>query len=535
MHRMTRALGNTDIHAPFGGDVFAFKGDSAILEQRGAERYLRMSSESRGAALFRVTKVIGGRYREDFVGVQVDPGQPEGPGIGEEHVLPVSYLIWNGQWRYKGYSVMVRERPGLERGVVWRQSCIFCHNTVPGLMSYLDELHGPGLAPYQGSASNELPVERAFRYRINDERALEQALAGELSLLRAGQIASGSGAKRALALTAAAVRERFDERHLVELGVGCEMCHGGALEHVRDPHGVRPTFAVKSEFMEVTTAGGSVPTPAQDVNRTCAKCHTVLFSRYPYTWEGRTRRDRPGGSNINSGEARDFLLGGCSAQMSCTSCHDPHGNDSRERLEALAGPAGNALCSGCHERYRDPESLRTHTHHAPASPGSACLNCHMPRKNMGLAYELTRYHRIGSPTDPERVLGDRPLECALCHQNRSVDQIVSTMERWWHKTYDRRALRRLYGQNLRVNALEATLLAGRPHERAVAANLAAQGGREELVPAMVLALEDEYPLVRYFVHHAIERIEGPFPLDPSAPKAVIGAAKEAWLNARESP
>ena len=52
----------------------------------------------------------------------------------------------------------------------------------------------------------------------------------------------------------------------------------------------------------------------------------------------------------------------------------------------------------------------------------------MPKKNTGLGYQLTRYHRIGSPTDAARVEKDRPLECALCHADKSVASLVSTME-----------------------------------------------------------------------------------------------------------
>jgi hypothetical protein len=157
----------------------------------------------------------------------------------------------------------------------------------------------------------------------------------------------------------------------------------------------------------------------------------------------------------------------------------------------------------------------------------------MPRKNMGLAYELTRYHRIGSPTDRERVEGDRPIECALCHTDRSVDQIVTTMERFWGKKYDRRALRKLYGHDLTINALRATLLGGKSHERAAAADAAARAKRQDLLPLLVSALEDEYPLVRYFVHNAIERMAGePVPLELSASGEEIVEQAQRWLDRR---
>ena len=93
-------------------------------------------------------------------------------------------------------------------------------------------------------------------------------------------------------------------------------------------------------------------TRAEQVNRVCARCHQVLFSRYPFTWEGEARRGgKPGGSSITSGEARDFLLGGCARQMSCATCHDPHAEDRRADLDRLATPAGNAVCVRCHPQY----------------------------------------------------------------------------------------------------------------------------------------------------------------------------------------
>ena len=49
---------------------------------------------------------------------------------------------------------------------------------------------------------------------------------------------------------------------------------------------------------------------ALDVNHACARCHQVLFTQYPWTWEGENRKSgHPGGAHINSGEARDLLHG----------------------------------------------------------------------------------------------------------------------------------------------------------------------------------------------------------------------------------
>ncbi|HEY3666662.1 MAG TPA: cytochrome c3 family protein, partial [Polyangiaceae bacterium] len=393
-----------------------------------------------------------------------------------------------------------------------------------------DDVYGAGAHTYQGSVSVDLPEDKRARYVVRDESALKAALAAELERLGTPKDTAAFSLKHALNAGIDGTRDAFGEKDLVELGIGCEACHGGSREHVEDPTRVRPTLALRSDFLSVTTPAGAEPTHAEDINRTCAKCHTVLFSRYPYTWEGRMRRHDPGGSSINSGEARDFQLGDCNTQLSCVHCHDPHTEDPKSSLEALAGPRGDDLCSSCHEDLQAAEARHAHTHHPTGSSGSHCLSCHMPQKNMGLAYELTRYHRVGSPTARERVEGDRPLECALCHTDKSVEQLVATMERFWGKKYDRDALRKLYGQDLSVNAVEATLMYGKPHEAGTAVALAGRDRRLALLPLVVAQLGNEYPLVRYFARHAAEQISGaPLPVDLNAPGAEAVKSAQAYL------
>ena len=160
----------------------------------------------------------------------------------------------------------------------------------------------------------------------------------------------------------------------------------------------------------------------------------------------------------------------------------------------------------------------------------------MPKKNMGLDYGFTRYHRIGSPTDSARVLGDRPLECALCHAERSVDQIVSTMERWWGKRYDRAALKRLYGTDLSKNPVKLTLLGGRPHEQALAADTAVRSRLPDTTQGIVDLFDNPYPLVRYFARRALEqRFGAPISIDMNLPGAELRRAAQAWVDAVPSP
>jgi predicted CXXCH cytochrome family protein len=530
MHMMTRDARIGRFQAPFAGEQLSFMTDLATLEQHEGRRYLRLSGARSGEKLFLVTKLIGGRYREDFAGVEVSDTTAGARTNGDEHILPVSYLIFDKSLRYKGYSVMTPERPELRSGARWRTTCIFCHNTVPALSTLFDELYGDGAPVYQGSVSVELPKARRLGFVVEDRAALNQEIERELALLGADPPDDNP-----LLTAIEATRRRFDERHLIELGVGCEACHGGAREHARDPRRL-PSSSLEASSIRVTAPGGGTPGHAADVNRSCARCHTVLFTRYPFTWEGRARNDEPGGSHINSGEARDFLLGACSSRLTCTSCHDPHAEDSATKLASLSGSAGNALCARCHAELARPERLSAHTHHPPDSPGSSCLDCHMPKKNMGLAYRLVRYHRIGSPTDRERVEGDRPLECALCHAEKSVLWTISAMERWWGKRYDRRALKGLYGPDLGIGVLAATLARGKPHERATAIGVAGEHTLRPLVPLVVDELDNEYPLVRFFARAALERIAGrPFEVDMHAPGADLVRAGKLWMEERAEP
>jgi len=155
----------------------------------------------------------------------------------------------------------------------------------------------------------------------------------------------------------------------------------------------------------------------------------------------------------------------------------------------------------------------------------------MPKKNMGLAYELTRYHRIGSPNDSARVEGDRPLECAMCHADRSVKVLVDTMERWWGHRFDRQKLQALYGR-LEARPLVATIAYGKPHEVATAAALLGERGGAAAVPFIASALTNEYPLVRYFARRALERASGrPVPIDVEEDVHRIQAALKKWQDA----
>jgi predicted CXXCH cytochrome family protein len=546
MHNMTREPAIAAVKGPFDGTTFHFKDDTARLDTKNGVRSITITSKKFGTGTYRVTRVIGGHHREDYAGTLVG-----GTGI-EELVLPVSWVFapasaapgTTGSLRYKGYSVMVKERPGLRAGPVWSETCIFCHNTPPYLDTVLGALAGPGAKPYQGEVVDTLlPRDLRASWLVTDSRGLSTVLEKELARIGAPH----SSPTPAEAITA--TRGFFRREHLAELGIGCEACHLGALEHVRDPR-KHPSFEPRSAFFTVKWPGAPSPpaSPASPapgavaataaerlratrINRTCARCHQVLFSGYEPTWEGGSRHGNAGGSHINSGEARDLLLGACASKLSCVECHDPHASDATAKLRALDAAGKDALCTKCHAKYAAPEALREHAHHEPTGEGARCISCHMPQKNLALDGTLSRYHRIGSPNDPQRVLLDRPMECALCHADKSVESLVTTTETWWKRPYDRHALLELYG-DLGANVLLATAERGKPHEQAVAFYLLGRARSRAAIPILAAQLTNPYPLVRGYAKRALDAIAGGIvPIDIDGDDAVIDAAAKSWLAA----
>jgi hypothetical protein len=486
MRNMTRDAATATIRAPFDGAVLHVGSDSCTMAMDGAARVMRVTSP-KGDHTFHITKVIGGRYREDFVGVE--------DGSPIERVLPATYVFSTKTWRYKGYSVMVKERPLMSWQGQWAQECIGCHNTLPAATMLYDELYGDGLPSYQGKISDRvLPATKVWPTRTRNATGLEKALDDEIAFLGAPPATGDLRVK--LPAAATAMEKHLDGPHLVELGVGCEACHNGAKLHAQEPT-VPPAFEQRTPLFAVDPPKGQTGTRSQWINHTCAKCHTVLFTRYPFTWEG-----------------------------------GPHAEDGKAKLDALATPAGNHLCTTCHPTYATDDAVEKHTHHKLGGAGTACIACHMAKKNMGLDYVLNRYHRIGSPTDPRRVEKDRPLECALCHADKSVDALVTTMEQWYGKHYDRDALHALYGADLSVNVMRATLARGKAHEQAVAIATFGELGDKSAVAALAPMLAHEYPLVRYFVQRALQKITGdPVAIDIGAPAADVRRAADAWLVA----
>jgi predicted CXXCH cytochrome family protein len=121
-------------------------------------------------------------------------------------------------------------------------------------------------------------------------------------------------------------------------------------------------------------------------------------------------------------------------QVSCGSCHDPHGHDSGSNPTALKFPdKPDLMCTGCHFQFQDPARAAQHSHHPAESKGSRCVSCHMPRIMDALLFRA-RTHQIDDIPDAEmtRRFGqeESPNACLLCHEEKRTEWVQRSLQSW---------------------------------------------------------------------------------------------------------
>jgi predicted CXXCH cytochrome family protein len=190
-----------------------------------------------------------------------------------------------------------------------------------------------------------------------------------------------------------------------------------------------------------------------------------------------------------------FERGQGKRRLSCLSCHSMHQSEPGAQL--ADGKRGNEACTHCHAGQG--ESLTQHTHHAPASAGSLCYNCHMPFTSYALLGAI-RSHRVDSPAFDARS-SDRPNACSLCHLERSEAWAADAARRWYgdKPTFALSRREQLQGE---VPAGAVFALAGDAAVRAITA--AALRRHESATAALELRAQllhelggDDYAAVRF--------------------------------------
>ncbi|MEW6463877.1 MAG: tetratricopeptide repeat protein [Pseudomonadota bacterium] len=303
-----------------------------------------------------------------------------------------------------------------------------------------------------------------------------------------------------------------------EQNVGCQSCHGPAQAHVEWAQGAKSDAARESATamglsVDFSTLGGA------GLIEQCAYCHSRRQGLGVAQQPGHPSLDavlpatlRPDLYHPDGQIMGEVYVYGSYTQskmyaagVTCTDCHDPH--STQVRLE------GNGVCLQCHneqppttrfpslqaKNYDSPE----HHHHAQASSGSQCVNCHMPETTY-MVVDPRRDHSIRIPRPDLAQATGSPDACTACHQDRNADWAVQSIDSWFdhphrpaHYAQTFHALRTGQGDAV---ALLAQLIddLGKPAiVRASAADQLADFGQAAL-PTLSKALADDSALVRAY-------------------------------------
>ncbi len=318
-----------------------------------------------------------------------------------------------------------------------------------------------------------------------------------------------------------------------EIDVGCQACHGPGSNHVEWARAFEKTGEKDDKYNNM---GLEVNLKAEDSRiqiESCARCHSRrngLRKDYEY---GKPFMDYfvpqvlidplyyPDGQILDEVYVYGSFIQSKKYQQGvrCTDCHNPH----TARLHVT----GNKLCNRCHSSsplqkfetinlkdYDTPD----HHFHKQDSPGSQCVECHMPETKY-MIVDPRRDHNFQIPRPDLSVKLKIPNSCSRCHTDKSAQWAADSVGRWYPLTKDKG------GKETHFAELIATGQARRPEAeaglikiagdisrpaiiRATALNILSGFRSQDALDVMASSLKDEDPLVR---HEAVRGISALIP------------------------
>ena len=245
-----------------------------------------------------------------------------------------------------------------------------------------------------------------------------------------------------------------------EMGIGCEACHGPGGDHIplMEEWERNPVSKPKYDTSRKNRGLGALlkifsPRTAdpRQVFDTCGYCHGNKTNYYPGFKPGDMYEDYalpflisepipredpqgdywPDGRPTRFNRPQALTTTGCfmKGQAVCTNCHVAHGARNDHALK-LPFERSNGLCTQCHEALVEPAAVREHTRHAPDSPGSRCVECHMSDVNWRLL-NRRRDHTFSPPVPELTAAYGIPNPCTTCHDERTPEWAVRTMDEWY--------------------------------------------------------------------------------------------------------
>jgi predicted CXXCH cytochrome family protein len=483
-HRTMTQLPETGaVLGDFDGAAVDLFGGTARPFRAGDGFFIEVPDGTGGRRAAQVALAVGSRrYQQYFERV------PRGDGSGFVR-LPLLWHVSARRWMHlNGVFLEPDSDDWSTHRSLWNENCIFCHNTAPR----------PGMLNWDARPPS---AARSFDSRVAELGIACEACHGpghrhaEKHRAPAGRYAAwlSSGADEDVVHPA-----KLEKEAAVAV---CGQCHGQRLPR---PH---ERIATWMQAGPTYRPGERLDQHAEPLTRdtpsVLADAPTLFADRF---WPDGTAR-------LTAYEYQGVVASPCYVRgdMTCGSCHTMHGGDVHGMLEPRM--RGNDACLQCHgEIGRD---VAAHTGHDAAGPGSACMECHMPRVVYGIL-GLHRSHRVEVPDPARDGEAGRPHACTLCHLDRDLAWSAVEMRRLWpgSKTAFRAPERRGDPAPLDLADGLASVLCGDPVQRAVYAH--AFGRDDGAVSdaaafrrvALIATLFDAYPSIRWLAQQSLLRLEG---------------------------
>ena len=367
--QMTRPVGEARIAGDFTpGTRLEADGRTYTMDARGGKYFISIARNAGPAERFEINYTLGARRFQGYLSTLPD---------GRIYVLPVFWHNESKRWVDYRTITPIPDDPTHDLRQIWNVTCVNCHAT---------------------------------------------------NLIRNYNVAANTFATT-----------------WTEMGVGCEACHGPGRDHIDDPDHLK-IFTMKK-------------VPPRQIFDACGYCHGNknnvflgfkagdVYEDYavPFLISDPIPANDPQGDFWPDGRPSRFdrpqalTLTGCfrKGEATCTSCHRMHGSENNHSLKVAIDARGgghtresDTLCTQCHARVGSEGPEGSHTHHAPDSQGSRCINCHMSDVNWRL---LTRRldHTFQPPVPEMTASYGVPNACTTCHENKTPEWAAATMDSWY--------------------------------------------------------------------------------------------------------
>jgi tetratricopeptide (TPR) repeat protein len=294
-----------------------------------------------------------------------------------------------------------------------------------------------------------------------------------------------------------------------EINVTCENCHGPGSKHADFMNSPEYKRGVRIENSGLVYAKN--PNPQIQLN-TCAPCHArksdiaqmftpsgeimdnlipQIISNDYYFADGQINDEDYEYSSFT--QSKMFHK-----EVRCSNCHNPHSG----KLIAI----GNNLCMNCHEpKYNTQE----HHFHKINTEGAQCISCHMPVKTY-MGNDHRRDHSFRIPRPDQSIVYETPNTCTSCHKDKPNTWAANAIKKWYGPARAYHFSDDLLPGSELTDKSEAHLLklladTLQPEiARATATHYLGSIQTQKSAEALVEALKDKKPLVRY---HALRSLE----------------------------